>query len=446
MPHTAADVKKRRNVFFTEYPRSFLVSQQQSSCRKSRTHTYFINIDTSCVTTRKMFYYLVMPRGGYRRQLSISEKLESQHVRQKTAPQRWVGINLQGGRLRQDTHVVVLVQPLRSSRTCTEGNNKQIVVEIYGAKPQITAINHIISCPTMRASHFRGGECASDSPAKVTLKAAPPPTPNAGYTVPLIRMTASSSPWPRAPPPRVKKSIGRSVKSKATPITSPSLSCFAKNRRQRRERGRERHTNNGALGGLCSRALKLQTWQHNQRRQINSRPTYKHVTLTVRSSVTAKDFKDYHSAAPWPEWLNKRRGPKHHHAWIELDWGCTRGRVLYRTRSKKERQKKSRQVVDSTRPHDKLTVAAAPPSDVENPQVFSPSPSFVLASSSPVSSSGGGLLETPRLTVPPGGRHVTVASLVYVHVHVHVHDWLYRRAEDDGGQTGLAIFNIQSVL
>lgn len=66
-----------------------------------------------------------------------------------------------------------------------------------------------------------------------------------------------------------------------------------------------------------------------------------------------------------------------------------------------------------TRYTKQLTVAAAPPSEVQKPQVFSPSPSFVLASSSPLSSSGGGLRETPRLTVPPGGRDVTVASLVY---------------------------------
>ena len=114
-------------------------------------------------------------------------------------------------------------------RTTTQMTN-----EINGKKVAAES-RHIISCPTMRASHFRGGVCANDSPAKVTLRAAPPPTPKAGYTVPLIRMTASSSPWPRGAPPTENTSMGRSVKSNATPITSPSLSCLAENRRPRRD-------------------------------------------------------------------------------------------------------------------------------------------------------------------------------------------------------------------
>lgn len=85
--------------------------------------------------------------------------------------------------------------------------------------------SHIMSCPTISASHFRGGVCANEFPANVMLSAAPPPTPNAGYTVPLILITANSSPSPSGSPPLVKKSMGRSVKSKAIPITSPSLSC-----------------------------------------------------------------------------------------------------------------------------------------------------------------------------------------------------------------------------
>lgn len=57
------------------------------------------------------------------------------------------------------------------------------------------------------------------------------------------------------------------------------------------------------------------------------------------------------------------------------------------------------------------TSAAAPPSEVQNPQVFSPSPSLDLPSSSSFSSLAGGRRDTPKLTVPPGGRDVTSASL-----------------------------------
>lgn len=58
-----------------------------------------------------------------------------------------------------------------------------------------------------------------------------------------------------------------------------------------------------------------------------------------------------------------------------------------------------------------LTDPAAPPLEVENPQVFSPSPSFVCPSSTSLSPSGAGRRETPKLIAPPGGSDVTVASL-----------------------------------
>lgn len=58
-----------------------------------------------------------------------------------------------------------------------------------------------------------------------------------------------------------------------------------------------------------------------------------------------------------------------------------------------------------------LTDPAAPPPEVENPQVFSPSPSFGCPSSTSLSPSGAGRRETPKLIAPPGGSDVTVASL-----------------------------------
>ena len=85
-----------------------------------------------------------------------------------------------------------------------------------------------MSCPTTKAWHLRGGACVSSLAANARVTFAPPLTPTAGYTVPLILITASSSPRPSDAPPLEKKSIGRSVKSKATPITSPSFTCVAR--------------------------------------------------------------------------------------------------------------------------------------------------------------------------------------------------------------------------